>query len=275
MKFYSFYSFVRSPILGKSISLSKRENYERLVMRHRQRVNYSLPTFLVSFPRSGSNFLQSILEKSSGLLCRSIYSGLHNSPHDFLSLKSHAVSSAYLLDEIEQVLARVPKSLKLIILCRDPCDVMISYYEYTQMQKNIQINQGNFLNSSDYFLEAIIKRERFRRVKYKLLSVSQAYKQHVRSWFTEPLPEHLDCLVVKYENLVQEPQKEFQRIFNFFELKCSLAKQSLDEKVSLYSSEPRHRGQVYGWKNNVSRYRTLLKTVNSTLWDEITELGYH
>jgi hypothetical protein len=216
-----------------------------------------------------------MIEKSSDLLCRSLYGRLFHSPHYFLSLKSHAISHVCLLDEIEQLLARIPKPSKLILLCRDPRDVMISYYEYTQVQKNIQINQGKFLNSSDYFLETIIKRERFRRVKYKLLSVSQAYKQHVRSWFAEPLPEHLDCLVVKYENLVQEPQKEFQRVFNFFELKCSLAKQFLDEKVSLYSSEPRYRGQVYGWKNNVSHYRVLLKIVNSTLWDEITELGYH
>ena len=235
-----------------------------------KRVNYSLPTYLMSFPRSGSNFLQSIIEKSSGLRCRSMYDKFQSSSNYFLSLKSHAHSYEYLLDEIKHLLADAPKPSKLILLYRDPRDVMISYYEYTQVQQNTQIEQRAFLDTDDYFLAALL----LRHVGDKLLSVRKAYKKHINSWFVEPLPEHLDCLVVKYENLIQEPQKEFQRIFDFLELRCSLAEQFLDVKVSLFSSELRQRGRAYGWKDSVSRYNTLLQEVNDVLRDEMIAIGY-
>lgn len=246
------------------------ENYKYFVLERTQRINYSLPTYLISFPRSGSNFLQFIIEKSSGLRCQSIYGEICNSPNYLLSLKSHAITYEYLLYEINCLLPCVSKPGKIILLHRDPHDVMISYYEYTQTQNKVQIDQGEFLNKDDYFLAALI----IRNVRYTLLSVGQAYKQHVRSWFVEPLPDNLDYLIVKYENLVHDPQKEFRRIFDFFELKCSLAEQFLDVKVSLYSPELQQRGLAYGWKNKISRYKTLLKSVDYALQDEIDALGY-
>lgn len=237
-------------------------------------LGYALPTFLVSFPRSGSNFLQTVLQGASGLRCQSIYAPLLNDSEPVLSLKSHAVSLEYLFDEIHRFISKEPRPSKIVLLYRDPRDVMISFYEYTQAQKNTQISQSEFLNNYDYFLAAPIDRECRRKVEYAPISVGQAYKKHVRRWFVEPLPDHLDCLVVKYEDLVQEPQQEFQRIFDFLGLKCSLVEQIVDVQVSQYSSEPRQRGQAYGWKDNFPRYKALLEEVNLALRDEIIVLGY-
>jgi len=252
-----------------------RHSYERLIAEHTQRISYSLPTFLVSFPRSGSNFVQSILEGSSGLRCRSIYAGHHDSPLCVLSFKSHATSYEYLLDEIERLLSSVSEPSKLILLHRDPRDVMISFYEYAQMQKNAQIEQSEFVNNYDYFLAAPIDRECLRKVDYSPLNVSQAYQKHVMNWFSGPLPA-IDYIAVRYEDLVHEPQGEFQRIFDFLELRCPLAEHLLGVKVSLYSSSRRSRGQACGWKNvDTSRYYDeLLREVNHVLQDEIIALGY-
>lgn len=250
------------------------DNYQQLIRDLNQQITYSLPTYLVSFPRSGSNFLQFIVSKSTGLHCHSIYGRNIDLPENTLSIKSHSISYKYLLDEIDRLLPSVAHPTKLILLMRDPRDVVISFYEYTQATKNIQINQDEFINNYDFFLAAPIDKECKRKIEYAPISVGQAYKKHLNQWFLNTFPKKSESLIIRYENLLFHPNKEFEKIFNFLGLKCSMAEQYLNMKVSLYSNESRNRGQAYGWKMYYKKYESLIETTNLLLEKELNSFGY-
>ncbi len=238
------------------------------------KLNYPLPTFLVSFPRSGSNFLQSVLQGSSGIRCQSIYGPSSEDTDTILSLKSHAISYEYLLDEIHRFIPKVTQPSKLLLLYRDPRDVMISFLEYTQVNRKVQIPQEDFLENVSFFYAAgTIDKTFERKVEYGPMSIIDVYKKHIRKWFIDK-PDSLDCLVVKFEDLVLSPDKGFKRIFDFLELDCSLAKELLDVKVSQYDQARMQRGQAGGWRTCQDLYGKLLSQVQTLLRHEIEMLGY-
>lgn len=237
-------------------------------------LDYLLPTFLVSFPRSGSNFLQMILQASSGLQCQSIYVPVSTSTEPVLSLKSHAVSLHYLFDEILRFIPDTSSSpSKIILLQRDPRDVLISFFEYTQAKRNIQVSQEEFLNNVCYFYASTIDKTFERKLEYAPLNIIQAYKKHIENWFIKR-PDDIDCLVVKFEDLILSPGPEFQRIFDFLQLNCSLAKELIDVKVSQYSQSSGQRGQPQGWQIKKKRYSVLIGQTESLMKDEIQFLKY-
>ncbi|MGD9971488.1 MAG: sulfotransferase domain-containing protein [Desulfatirhabdiaceae bacterium] len=241
-----------------------------------QSVSYKLPTYLVSFPRSGSNFLQTVLEKSSGFRCCSLYSPRPADPEYVLSLKSHALSPDYLYDEIKRYLPRAQNPEKIIFLRRDPRDVMISFYEFVLNLKQIKIEQNVFLHNVCYQYAfdsnpPMVQSSR-RKVETSPMNIQAAYQRHIEAWVSSR-PDDLDILDVSFENLVSNPENEFKRIFDFLEINASLNKESLKIKVSQYSEEIRPRGVVYGWKNNFT-HTTLINSVDKYLKVNIDILGY-
>lgn len=236
------------------------------------KLGYVLPTFLVSFPRSGSNFLQSVLQGSSGFLCQSIYGPYPDDTEPVLSLKSHAISLEHLLDEINRLLPDVSQPSKIILLPRDPRDVMISFFEFTQVRRNIILRQENFLDIS-YFYASTIDKTSERKIEYTPLNITEAYKSHIKNWFVNK-PEHLDCLTLRYEDLVQSPNKHFQHLFEFLNLNCSIATEMLEVKVSLYSQTSAQRGQAQGWRAYQDKYAGLLAQVQTLFGHEMRVLGY-
>ena len=105
------------------------------------------------------------------------------------------------------------------------------------------------------------------------MSVLQAYKKHVQEWFAEK-PALSNCLIVKYEDLVTTPDEGFQRIFDFLDLDCPLAKEFLTLEVSLYDDTRRHRAKAAAWKGHAEEYRVLLDATCTKLSDEMHMLGY-
>jgi hypothetical protein len=255
--------------------LGNQENYERLAARQMQHLSYATPSYLISYPRSGSNFLQSVVQGSSGLRCRSVYAFPHVQPQYILSLKSHALSFGHLLDEISRLVPDAPPPQKLVVLFRDPRDVMVSFYEFLQVRKDVQIPQVDFLEGVSYFYATYKDRDMAlaRRSEYAPISIAESYRKHVRNWVVEP-PNDLDCLTVRYEDLVLSPEIEFQRIFDFLELDCALAAATLADKVSLYSEGSRPRGEPHGWRTCEDQYPDLLARVRTMLNYEIGVLGY-
>ncbi len=237
------------------------------------KLKYALPTFLVSFPRSGSNFLQSVLQSSSGFVCQSIYAPLREPSAVTLSVKSHATSLEYLMDEIYRFIPEIARPSKVLLLQRDPRDVMISFYEYVKVMRGLEISQSEFLDKCSFFYAATIDKEFKRRVDTGPLNIRDAYRKHVDNWFMK-VPNDLDCLVVKYEDLVISPDAEFKRIFEFLELDCPILSAALRVKVSLYSNDGRQRGRAGGWQDNKTQYSTLLEYVHRYFLSEIRYLGY-
>jgi len=270
-----------------AVLLGGRENEPQAAAHQRARehgrqVDYSLPGYVVSFPRSGSNFLQNVLEQSSGMACRSRYARLRINPCEYLTLKSHAISPAMLNEEIRlQGLRKADTPSKIIWLIRDPRDVMISFYEYTQSERGVAISQDDFLAKVDYHWATFAHMQQPvpylltfpRRAAVEPLSVGEAFSAFRRNW-SEHARRTGEVLQVRYEDLVDRPRETFATVFQYLELDCPLAEESLGDRVSLYSSERRPRGVAYGWRRHDARYRTLLDTVERVLGEEIVHLRY-
>ena len=238
------------------------------------RLPYLLPAVVLSYPRAGSNFLQSVLQGSSGFRCQSIYGELAEGADSTLTVKSHSPSPAYFEDEWRRFLPDHPLPPKIVRLQRDPRDVLISFLEYTEANRKTTIRQEEFLNDVDYFYASTVDRD-FRRSLYKQgMSVAEAFKEHVRTWYEETPPTCYDILPVRYEDLLLEPQAAFKRIFDFLNLDCDLSEKFLKVKVSLYSDTGRQRAKLQGWRENQERYGTLLGMVQEQLAEEIRILGY-
>jgi len=270
-------SISNSNALNKTTTSEKRlpEQHQLLSEDEVKSLGYSLPSYLVGFPRSGTNFLQSVLEGSSGLLCRSLYGSPKVNQNNILSLKSHTPSYELLLDEIDRFVPDFGTPDKFILIIRDPRDVFISFYEFVQSTKDLSITQSEFINEVCYFFATFEDRHKVnsRKSEFAPLSIFDAYKKHIDSWFVNR-PPSMDCHVVKYEDLVLSPESEFQRIFDFLNLDCSLEKERLELKVSQYSNSSRKRGAISGWRDCQSEYGELISSVSNAFKKEIKILGY-
>lgn len=267
--------------LGNSTSttmeyLAKHRNKMLKTKSFAQKSSYKLPTYLVCFPRSGSNFVQTVIEKSSGLRCCSFYSPRPVDHESVLSFKSHALSPDYLCDEIKRYMPDAPNPVKIILLRRDPRDVMISFYEFVLNLKQITIKQEDFLHDICYHYafdsNPFTVQSSRRKTETIPMNIMTAYHRHIESWISKR-PIDLDILDVSYEKIVCNPEIEFKRIFEFLEISTSLDINSLGIKVSQYSEEKRPRAIAYGWKMN-STHTTLITSVDESLKEQIKILGY-
>jgi hypothetical protein len=250
---------------------SKVDSFELL----RNSFKYSLPTVVVSYPRSGSNFLQSVLASSSGLPIRSFHSPKENMKElSHYGLKSHALSSEWLADEFSRTTVNYKYPEKIIYIHRDPRDVMISFYEYVQHVKGIKLQQAGFLDKVSYvyatYNDTIPVLGRTNSIEP--MSVLDGYKAHYKNWMLREASESYH--IIKYEDLVLTPEVAFQGIFDFLELECHLSVDSLGRRVSQYDNKSRKRGGVYGWKNNEEEYHEIIRSVENHLSDEIKHLNY-
>jgi LPS sulfotransferase NodH len=242
-------------------------------MERAAKIPWILPAAVVSYPRSGSNFLQSIIEHSTGMQNPSIYAAELWKRLPLLTVKSHALSPEYLEDEWERLIERKGGPERIILIKRDPRDVMISFYEYTQTQRNTAISQEEFLDQIDFFYASTIDKNYTRRVDKGPMNVAEAYRRHVREWFTER-PESLDVFEASYEDMVLDPSKAFRAVLDYLAVDMPVAEQYLQVKVSIYSKEKRPRGAVHGWKDVQAEYAVLLDSVERLFSSEIETLGY-
>ena len=113
---------------------------------------YRLPGVIVSYPRSGSNFVQSVLRHSTGLTNLSIYASNSDGIDITLTVKSHAPSPEYLRDEFGRLVGDPAWPARVVLLQRDPRDAMISFYEYTQHMRQTAIPQEDFLEQHLFLL---------------------------------------------------------------------------------------------------------------------------
>jgi tetratricopeptide (TPR) repeat protein len=237
----------------------------------RSKISYPLPAVLLSFPRSGSNFLQNVLAASSSLHSQSIYGHMPEDTAHVLTLKSHSPSMQHFTDEWSALtkIKKLPR--KAIILIRDPRDIMVSFREFAEAKRCITISQEDFLDGTDYFFAAGPQR----RVHQDPLSIADAYTEFVNTWIEHRNDLPFLNMIVRYEDLVSSPEETFSRLFDFLELDCKLATPSLEQRVALYSkSSARPRGRASGWCNLRESQSVIISATESKLCREIQLLGY-
>ena len=233
-----------------------------------QRLSYRLPAIVVSFPRSGSNFIQNVIQESSGMICQSIYDTdiLLNGT---LNLKTHSPSPEYFINEWIDSFKSEPLPEKLILLIRDPRDVFISFYEFVKFRRNIDVPQNDFLSQTDYFYAAFTDK----RIYSDGLSICRAYKEFIQNWYVRDNKKY-DILKVHYEDLVGNPAAAFLKIFKFLEIDCELSLPSLKKRVSLYSPSRRLRGAASGWESIQQEYSHLIMQSQIHFEEEMLITGY-
>ena len=234
-----------------------------------------LPHLLVSYPRSGSNFVQNVLRKSSLTENQSLYAPVEGKIRNILTLKSHAFSLRYLKAELKDYLGIKDLHRKrFVILFRDPRDVMISFYEYVRERRNEDINQADFLEKTDFFYASMMEKDIKNRLYTREISVSKAYQMFVSNWFNAS-SDLLDLYkIVRYEDVVNDPIFEFKEMLQFLKSPCEVNEVAVCEHVSLYSTESRPRGEVYGWKKVKEQYAPLISSTEAYLSKELEILGY-
>ena len=191
-----------------------------------------------------------------------------------MTLKSHAPSFNYLENEADRLVGQPElNDSKIIVLVRDPRDVMISFYEYVKVKRNIEIDQKQF-PTLEFFYASTIDKQFDRKLNVSPLNIFQAYRMFIKNWTTLSEKGKTKCQLIKYEDLVKQPIKVVSNVLDFIGQQAEIKVGSIDELVSLYSSEDRPRGQANGWKKVKKKYATLIDQVEQKLSKEIDLLGY-
>ena len=236
---------------------------------------YAIPALVASYARCGSNFLQNVLQKSTGLSNRSIYrrSKKTEPGEGVLTVKSHALTPEFMLVEWQRKVDVLPRPERIVLLQRDPRDTIISFLSYAIANGRDDLTQENFLDATGSF-HLDPETSGYPRVNEKVrMTFLESYQMYIRHWFMER-PQDLNCHIVRYEDLVNEPRVAFQGVFDFMNLDCALTEDALGEKVSQYSSESGPRGVAQRWVQQADENRVLIERVHETLSEEITQLGY-
>jgi len=238
-----------------------------------QQALHAPDSFLIGFPRSGTNFLQSVVESSCNRAALSIYDEKVASLTNPVSVKSHAPDLPTLRREIAHLLGPDIAPAKIVVIFRDPRDVMISCFEFSEVALQTTLNQQEFI--SELFYRPFHERAREAQDEERLasLTVGEAFKLHVRNWLTFQ-HDTIQSLQVRYEDLTSDPGRGFREILDFLEFDGPIAEDKYEVKVSQYSETKRDRGKANGWIHCRDRYGVLIDEVEKSLGQEIAALGY-
>jgi hypothetical protein len=255
IKLANSFKAVKAMISGKSMISGSNfydSNYPLSKFLSYNKSKIHIRCILCGFPRTGTHWIRNVIENSSGEKTFNLYD---NKPtqndKNALLVKIHARSKLIAMIKALWLLPPFSFGGKYIYVYRDPRDAIISLYEmYKKEKNNAGLDSKDYLNSQD--------------------PIGQ-YKWEINSWVTK---KHNNVLLVKFEDLKISPTSEFQRIFDFLDIKVPVKIKSVNKMVNTEDSSQRPRGTAYGWKNAPKEYSSLISTVSKRLREEIDMLGY-
>lgn len=230
-------------------------------------------SLLLSFPRSGSNFVQNVLKQNCpDLLCAGIYRGGHMSaPH--ICLKSHAIDSKAVAHEVQKFWSAAPAPNTQIALLRDPRDMFLSIYDYVAGHRQTPTDPDKALDLDFFwfFFPPHVLQHLRQGQHAHAFTVANAYASWLQAWVFSK-PDH--TLLVRYEDLVQTPEHSFAALFDHIGQTPPTSLKALRRLVSQNGSSARQRGAAQSWKQAPARYQPLIRAVEARFGDQIAQLGY-
>lgn len=180
------------------IKLKSKIKKVRLILSGKFTRFYKDDTFIVSYPKSGNTWMRFIL---SNLLYSNEADVNFHTAKDFIPdfevhknevsklsrprmMKSHAVYNSNFSN--------------VIYLVRDVRDVYISYYHYVLKTLPNGTSLSKFIRDAD--------------------NATDNWSNHFNSWKTNKKSR---ILYIKYEDLLENPQNEIQRVVDFLEIACT------------------------------------------------------
>ena len=177
-------------------------------------------------------------------------------------------------------------SLGVIYIVRDPRTVLMS------VKKHFQLNDFNeakafILNEKNWL--GFVKNENTRNLLNKVPTLISSWKINYLSWKNKIQ----NYLIIKYEDLVKDPYKEFNKIvgyleelmnqnFNKIKIKNAIESSSFDKLQKLekngyfkeYNNETNffHLGPENNWEKNLKK--EIVDEINFKFKNEMIELGY-
>ena len=186
---------------------------------------YPDDTFLVSYPRSGNTWTRF-------LVCNLMNP---DNPVNFAELESRIPEIYFVTDGRLRAFPRPrvikshecfdPRYKRIIYIVRDPRDVFISYYEY-QLKRRVISDDCSLEEFLPSFMESEIEPK------------TGSWRDHVVSW-TAARGGQKDFLLLRYEDMIADTQKESTKIASFLGLNSSAER--IARAVALSSADRMRR----------------------------------
>lgn len=199
-------------------------------------------TWIASYPRSGNTFLRIILNKCFGVNTYSIYNDLNDIgkdistsdivghkmlPDDFSIEKARQSKKEYFI-KTHEMWSEEKANDKFIYLIRDGREVSISVKKYHEQFLGEKYNNIDIIRG-----------------------ITGSWIDHINSW--KPL-ERDNCLLIKFEEITEEPSKYIDIISNFINEKPISYK--LPKFNELHSVNPKffRSGKKKSWQTLLSNF---------------------
>ena len=237
-------------------------------------------TVLLSFPRSGSNFLQNVVKSNDpSIQCTSIH-GKGRFLRRRALLKSHANGDEMLRGELRGTWNRTAPERARIVLVRDPRDVVISYYDFLQPVFSGEVTPDNLFEQDFDWLRAEYRRRTLGREVARpgegmtggLYTLIHAMRDWYAGW--EAADGDMPTLRLRFEDLLSAPKESFDAIFAHLGLPLRESYDGRDVLVSQQGTSDRPRGRAQGWRIAPETFHPLIARAEAEFAPQIARFGY-
>ena len=234
--------------------------------------------FVNSIPKSGTNVVDNLFSNIPNLRFnnkRTIRKLPHNTNSVFTEvrkIKHGQYALAHLEYDLELSRYIEENNFKMILVVRDPRQVLVSHYKYvTEIDTNhITYKYFNSLLNDAERISAIIN-----GVDGVVEPLSQVFKKY-SLW-----KNNSNCLIVRFEDIIgskgggedSSQHKTITSILNHLDIKVSYIEfEYICDNIYNSNSPTFRKGKLDGWKNELSTDH--LKSIKNDLGDWLIEFGY-
>ena len=167
---------------------------------------------------------------------------------------------------------------KIVVLIRDPRDVIVSNYFYARKNNPWQRGEKAF---SEY--KNLTKKQ---GLDHSVKFMKDSYKKWIEEWINVKNNKLINVHFVKYEDFLINPQLEFTKIIEFYQLELETKEipdileriQKKSNKKSLFNlavpgkNNTKRKGVAGSWRDELDKEQISL--INKSLLKTIRSLGY-
>jgi hypothetical protein len=198
--------------------------------------------FLVSYPKSGNTWTRFLLGNLMNPDCRITFSNVEVKVPDIYGASKNTLKKTPRPRLLKSHECFDPRYRRVVYIVRDPRDVALSAYHYDRKVKNIADDfpietyvSTRFMKTDEYFgtwgehagswLVNAKNVFHLARLKEGFLGTMGSWGENVMSWLGARGHDR-EFLLVRYEDLLEDPNREMTKIAEFLGLEVS------DEKIA-------------------------------------------